>query len=110
VAPGVRDWPTAVRVAHHLLVGHGLAVHAIRAACSGASVGIALNLAPVRPATPSAADEAAARRRDGHLNRWFLDALLRGSYPRDILALYNEQLGRFEPDPTDLETIAPGSS
>ena len=97
-APGLRDWPLAVRVSHHLLVGHGLAVRALRASgCS--TVGIALNLAPVRPA--SDADVAAAHRRDGHLNRWFLDALLRGAYPADVCALYEP----FEIQPGDLETI-----
>jgi beta-glucosidase len=30
-APGVRDWATALQVAHHLLVSHGLAVQALRA-------------------------------------------------------------------------------
>jgi beta-glucosidase len=84
-APGLRDWSLAALVSHHLLVAHGLAVRALRAT-GRAPVGIALNLAPVRPA--SAADEGAARRRDGHLNRWFLDALFRGAYPEDVLALY----------------------
>ena len=30
-APGIRDWPTALGVAHHLLLSHGLAVDALRA-------------------------------------------------------------------------------
>ena len=30
-APGVRDWPTAIRVSHHLLLSHGMARDAIRA-------------------------------------------------------------------------------
>ena len=30
-APGIRDWPTALTVAHHLLLSHGLAVDALRA-------------------------------------------------------------------------------
>ncbi len=30
-APGIRDWPTALRVSHHLLLSHGLAVDALRA-------------------------------------------------------------------------------
>ena len=97
-APGLRDWPLAVRVAHQLLVAHGLAVRALRAN-GGAAIGLALNLAPVRPAT--AADAEAAHRRDGHLNRWFLDALFRGAYPQDILELYP----RFDIEPGDLTTI-----
>ena len=30
---------------------------------------------------------------DGHLNRWFLDPVLRGSYPADMLALYEGLYG-----------------
>ena len=41
-------------------------------------VGIALNQFPIHPAGPGEADRDAARRIDGHLNRWFLDPLLRG--------------------------------
>ena len=93
-APGVRDWATAVRVSHHLLLAHGLARDAIRAARpSGALVGAALNLAPVHPASGSDEDIAAALRFDGYMNRWFLDPLLRGEYPADMLALYEERLG-----------------
>ena len=47
---------------------------------SRASVGITLNLSPVHPAAPG--EEEAARLYDGHLNRWFLDPVLRGAYPR----------------------------
>jgi beta-glucosidase len=98
-APGLRDWPLAVRVSHNLLVAHGLAVRALRAN-GAAKVGIALNLAPVRPAT--AADADAAHRRDGHLNRWFLDALFRGAYPEDVLALY----APFSPGPDEVAVVA----
>src|SRR4029078_5456718 len=30
--PGIRDWPTALRVSHHLLLSHGLAAPALRGA------------------------------------------------------------------------------
>ena len=49
-APGIRDWPTALTVAHHLLLSHGLAVDALRAQVK-APVGITLNLNPMRPLT-----------------------------------------------------------
>ena len=81
-APGIRDWPTALRVAHHLLLSHGLAARALRAVAPvDPEIGIALNLAPVHPAGPGADHRAAARRMDGHLNRWFLDPVVRGHYP-----------------------------
>jgi beta-glucosidase/6-phospho-beta-glucosidase/beta-galactosidase len=93
-APGVRDWPTALRVSHHLLVSHGLGVQALRAAAGErAQVGIALNLAPVHAAGPGADHRSAAARMDGHLNRWFLDPLLRGRYPDDMLDLYERRFG-----------------
>jgi len=92
-APGIRDWPTAVRVSHHLLLSHGLATQALRGSVgSSANVGIALNLAPVHAAEPGEDHEGAARRMDGHLNRWFLDPILRGRYPSDMLDVY-ERMG-----------------
>ena len=91
-APGVRDWPTALAVSHHLLLSHGLA----RPALPG-SVGITLNLSPVHAAGPG--EEEAARLYDGHLNRWFLDPVLRGAYPEDVLALLRAPRGPDRGDP-----------
>jgi beta-glucosidase len=106
-APGQRDWPAALRASHHLLLSHGEALPAIRAAAPGARVGITLNLAPIRPATTSHEDCDAAVRRDGHMNRWFLDPLLRGAYPDDMLQLYERRFGPFDAvHDGDLEAIA----
>ena len=93
-APGVRDWPTALRVSHHLLLSHGRAVQALRAALpAGTPVGITCNLHPQRPASDTKADRAAARIADGYANRWFLDPVFRGRYPEDLLARYAEHYG-----------------
>jgi beta-glucosidase len=93
-APGIRDWVTALRVSHHLLLSHGLAVRALRSGGGrDARVGITLNLAPVYAASEAEADVAAAARLDGHLNRWFLDPVLRGEYPRDMVALFKRCYG-----------------
>ena len=105
-APGIRDWPTALRAAHHALLSHGLAVKAFRERGDG-RIGITLDLTAVQPATSSAADRAAAERLDGHHNRWFLDAVFRGSYPADMLAWYEERCGPFDAaQDGDLELIA----
>ncbi|WP_306208203.1 GH1 family beta-glucosidase [Actinoplanes sp. RD1] len=87
-APGARDGHGALAAAHHLLVGHGLAVPAIRAASPGARVGITLNLSPAVPATGSEADRAAAARMDLMLNRQFTDPVLGGAYPEGFEELY----------------------
>ena len=104
-APGLRDWPTALQVAHHLLVSHGLAAQALRTSRPDATVGISLNLAVARPASSSRHDAEAARRQDGFVNRWFLDPLLRGAYPDDLLTWFEHRVGRFEVRDGDVETI-----
>ena len=95
-APGATDWPLALRAAHHTLLSHGAAVRAFRETGYAGRIGITLDLTVAQPASPSAEDEAAAARLDGHHNRWFLDALLRGSYPADMLQLYESRLGPLD--------------
>jgi beta-glucosidase len=109
-APGLRDWTTAVRVSHHVLLSHGLARDALRESVDSPNIGIALNLAPVHPASEDERDVRAAWRMDGNLNRWFLEPVLQGRYPYDMLELYENQMGRlrFIAD-GDLKTIAGGS-
>ncbi|WP_291411390.1 GH1 family beta-glucosidase [Actinophytocola sp.] len=82
-APGVTSPSAAVAAVHHLLLGHGLAMERIRSFAPDVPAGITLNLFPVRAASP--ADEDAARRVDGLQNRVFLDPVLRGAYPADVL-------------------------
>jgi beta-glucosidase len=84
-APGRKDAPDALAAAHHLLLGHGEAVHAIRASDPGASLGITLNLYAISAADPAdPGDLEAARRIDGLANRLFLDPVLLGRYPDDV--------------------------
>ncbi|MFY1694900.1 GH1 family beta-glucosidase [Solwaraspora sp. WMMA2101] len=85
-APGVTDGAASVRAAHHLMLGHGLAVQAMRAARPDHEFGVTLNLYAVSPQSDSAADVDAARRIDGLANRIFLDPVLRGEYPVDVVA------------------------
>ncbi|MGI5242158.1 GH1 family beta-glucosidase [Dactylosporangium sp. CA-139066] len=88
-APGATEGHGALAAAHHLLLGHGRAVAAIRAAAGArARVGITLNLSPVVPATDSDADRAAAHRLDLMLNRQFTDPVLGGAYPDGFERLY----------------------
>ncbi|WP_327334783.1 GH1 family beta-glucosidase [Streptomyces anulatus] len=103
MAPGLTDLTAAVRASYHLHLGHGLAVRAIRAASSDARVGIVNNLSPIEPASTGEADLAAARRADGHINRWWLDPILGRGYPRDMVEEYGVEL---PVRPGDLETIA----
>ena len=96
-APGRRDWREALHVAHHLLLSHGLAVRAFRAAARpSATIGIALDFAPGVGKTASDADRGAARRWDAFRNRWFLDPVIRGEYPSDLVETLEASLGPLE--------------
>lgn len=85
-APGRRSRADGLAAAHHLLLGHGLAVQALRERAPEANLGITLNFTVADPADPQdPADVDAARRIDGQFNRVFLDPLLAGAYPQDLL-------------------------
>ena len=71
-APGVQDPWAAVAAVHHLLLGHGLATAAMRAARPDLQVGLVAQPGPGR--RPRGVSEDAVRRVDGLRNRWFLDA------------------------------------
>ncbi|RSM73050.1 beta-glucosidase [Kibdelosporangium aridum] len=81
-APGRTEPNAAVAAAHHLLLGHGIAMHAIRSFSPEAQAGITLNLFPVHADDP---EDDAVRRIDGLQNRMFLDPVIHGSYPEDVL-------------------------
>ncbi|HVQ96453.1 MAG TPA: GH1 family beta-glucosidase [Mycobacteriales bacterium] len=103
-APGRRLLAGAFPATHHLLLGHGLAVPALRAT-GDVSVGITENMAPVHPATDDPADADAARRMDGLHNRVYGDPVLLGRYPDDLAWIYaGTDLSAIRDG--DLETIA----
>ncbi|MFG1686706.1 GH1 family beta-glucosidase [Nonomuraea sp. NPDC049269] len=84
-APGQALLFDALPVAHHQLLGHGLAVQALRAA-GARQVLITNNCTPVWPASGSAEDLAAADAYDTLHNRLFNDPILLGEYP-DLKAI-----------------------
>jgi beta-glucosidase len=92
-APGVRNDAEAYVACHNLLLAHGLATQAIRATGKKVRVGAALNLAAVYPADPAnERSKAAAKLSDGYENRLYLDPILKGSYPSDVLDDVNSRL------------------
>ena len=93
-APGKRSWPDALVASHHLLLSHARAAQVSRQNALRAKVGITLNVSECAPASPSEADQIAARQFDGELIRWFLDPIYRGSYPNDVIE-YHQREGRL---------------
>ncbi|MFG2137437.1 GH1 family beta-glucosidase [Streptomyces sp. NPDC048650] len=82
-APGRTLLFDALPAAHHQLLGHGLAVRALRAR-GATDIGIANSHGPTWAASGSEADTGAADFYDLLLNRLFADPLLLGRYPEGI--------------------------
>ncbi len=79
-APGRADAAAAAAATHHLLLGHGLAVQALRAELGAAAqIGFTLNLTVVRPTSEQA--KAVAEQIEAETNKLFLDPVLTGAYP-----------------------------
>lgn len=83
-APGLRDIRAAARAMHHILLAHGAAMQAMRAA-GQPNLGIVLNFDHTAPATDSPADRAGAARWDAIFNRWFIEGITRKTYPAEAL-------------------------
>ncbi|WP_199835030.1 GH1 family beta-glucosidase [Streptomyces sp. NRRL WC-3618] len=98
-APGKQLMFDALPAAHHQLLGHGLAVRALRAA-GATDIGIANSHGPTWPASQEPADLEAAGFYDLLLNRLFADPILLGEYP--------DGLGELMPGDveTDLKVIS----
>lgn len=101
-APGHTDVAESLAVGHHLLLGHGQATQALRAAVPGAIIGIAPDPNPVIAGSAAASD--AAHLRDGMQNKWFLDPLAGRGYPQHAVDHYGVAMD-FVGD-GDLDAIA----
>ncbi|MFF0113268.1 GH1 family beta-glucosidase [Streptomyces prasinus] len=103
MAPGLTDLTAAVHASYHLLLAHGLATRAIRAAAPEARVGLVTNHSTVEAASSRPEDLAAAVRMDGHTNRWWLDPVYGRGFPADMRELYGVELPERS---GDLDAIA----
>jgi DNA-binding LacI/PurR family transcriptional regulator len=111
-APGRRSTSDALVAAHHLLLAHGQALRALRDG-GAARAGIVLNLSPVL--TPAQLtdfslelqeeDAQAVARIDAVHNRQFLEPVLRGRYPADLLGLVERVAGLGHVRDGDLDLI-----
>ncbi len=103
---GDDDFQVKMQRSHHLLVAHArcVALYHLHPQGNG-EIGIVLNLEPQYPATYSTKDAHAAQLVDGFLNRWFLDPVLKGSYPHDMLNQYRRNGYHLSIHEGDLELM-----
>jgi beta-glucosidase len=105
-APGLHNPHKAYAAMHHLLLAHGLAVLAFRASGAHGQIGIVLNLMPIYAADDDPQAINAVRTQDGYENRLYLEPVLRGRYPEDMLAVIDRESNLVAAiRPGDLEAI-----
>jgi beta-glucosidase len=96
-APGHTNMEEALKAVHHILLSHGEAVNLLKNKFNSSTpIGITLNLSPMYSAGDSANDLLAANNADGYTNRWFLDPVLKGSYPTDMMNLFSKYVHSFD--------------
>ena len=106
--PNVVDFKRAATVAYHTILAHARAVKAWRECGTEGEIGIILNLTPSYPRSQHPADVKAAHIADLFFNRSFLDPVLRGSYPEDLVSLLNEYGMLPVSEPEDAALIRDG--
>jgi len=85
LAPGIKDYLTYFKVAHHLNLAHGRAVVAIRDSARAPEVGTVLSLPAIHPRSNTEEDRRAAQVMDGLWNRFHAEPILLGRYPEDLM-------------------------
>lgn len=88
-APGRSLLFDALYAAHHLLLAHGRAAMAVRQHARG-EIGCANSHAPMWPVSEDAADVGATKLFDALWNGFFLEPMLLGRYPADLLPLLED--------------------
>ena len=106
--PNVVDFKRAATVAYHTVLAHSTAVRAYRGANHDGEIGVVLNLTPSYPRSQNPADVKAAHYADLLFNRSFLDPVLKGEYPADLVELLKEYDQLPACQPGDRQLIAEG--
>jgi beta-glucosidase len=103
--PAVTNLSSALQAAHNIMLAHGMTVRTFRKMGMKGEIGISLNLNPVYPASEDENDFVAAKRYSDFLNGWFLDPILKGKYPQQLLELFSNITTLPEINSTDMDII-----
>jgi beta-glucosidase len=96
----------SLKTYNHILLASAAAKKSFDERGYKGKLGLALPLFPTLTANDAAAaDVASAKIADGILNRWFLDAMYKGTYPSDILELAKRKHLDTGVEPEDASTV-----
>ncbi|SPF80783.1 GH1 family beta-glucosidase [Pseudoprimorskyibacter insulae] len=102
-APGLRDIRATARAMHHVLLGHGRAIEAMRG-LGMKNLGAVFNFEWATPADDTPEAIRAAELYDGYYNRWYLGGVFNGAYPQIVLDGLEQHLPKNWQD--DFPTIS----
>lgn len=103
-APGKVGKEFGRKAAHHLLLGHGLAMQVLQKNSPQAKNGIVLNFTPCYPESDSKEDIEATEYADQYFNHWYIKPLFDKCYPEIINFMPKEQQPIILPG--DMEIIS----
>jgi beta-glucosidase len=106
LAPGIRDLAITARAVHHLLLSHGLAVRAFRAAGRAGEIGLTNANTSYEPADERPETEAALELARDFDTRLFHDPIYGRGYPASVLRYYEAKGAPFPIEADDLDVIA----
>jgi beta-glucosidase len=97
---------SAFKATHMVNLAHAKTIRAYRSSdYPDGKIGITLNLSQVYARKDSELDANGAILKDGFINRWFLDPVFNGEYPKDILKLVQNKFSFPTPPRKDLELL-----
>ncbi|MFH1760901.1 MAG: GH1 family beta-glucosidase [bacterium] len=91
-APGIKDLKTALNTAHHLMLGHGETLLALRHMRNDLKCGISLATNLTFPASSAKEDLRAAEIHHTAFNQWFYEPVFKGQYPASGLDIFKSFL------------------
>jgi beta-glucosidase len=105
-APGLKDYHSAIKVAHHLNLAHGLAIGAVRDIIPDAKIGASLSGSLNKPADDSEEASRAAELYNQAYTFWYTDPILEGKYPQPVTEILERKGWMPEIQDGDMECIS----
>lgn len=88
--PCKKDMKLAVQVAYNIILAHAKAVQEYRRQKLDGKIGVILNLTPTYTRDERAEDKKAAHIADLFFNRSFLDPMVKGDFPQELIEILKE--------------------
>jgi beta-glucosidase len=104
--PCVQDLQTAIDVSHNVMVAHGEIVRLFRETGIEGQIGYSPFLIWGEPYSNQQNDVQADSRYKAWFNAWFLDPVLKGSYPAFMIDWYERKGARLNIRPGDMAVIS----